>query len=91
MSQEPKFRFFLIPGSKDAPWDPEIHGTEIDATEEDLGESAEVFWVPGTYRYVFGASGSCYTFGVPEPLSATYPSMDVLKGIHAFLSVAHDE
>lgn len=86
-----KRRFFAIPGNGSEEWDPELHGQEIDPDDMDSGVVAEVSWTPGEYSYNFGASGGDYIFTVPESLSQTYPSKNVLRGIHEFLKVVHDE
>jgi len=84
-----QYRYFTIPGSNKALWDPEVHGKEVGEDEfglEPYDECTEICWEPGVYHYTSGCGGQGYTIHCPEGPSVTQPQQEVLRGFHAFLS-----
>jgi hypothetical protein len=88
------YRGFTIPGNGCTEWDDEIHGKEVidaDDPRAGSGDFGVVDWKPGYYTFSIGSCGASLDFSVPEPSFQPHPQQCVLRGIHEFLKVAHDE
>jgi hypothetical protein len=91
-----EWRGFTIPGGRDSEWNPEIHGVEVHDDEGDSegvaeGDCAVISWRPGEYVFSCGSGGASIDVRVPEPVVATRPSQDVLRGFHELLKFVYDE
>ena len=83
------YKYYSIPGNAAEAWDPEVHGKPMH--EDDVGgDYTDIMWRPGEYSL---STGSCeeYKLLVPGEARATEADADVLRGLHALLSIARPD
>jgi hypothetical protein len=83
------FKFYSIPGSAAEAWNPEVHGKPMH--EDDVGgEYTDIMWRPSEYRI---STCSCeeYMLHVPGEVAVSEADVDVLRGLHALLSIARPD
>jgi len=80
------YKYYSIPGSAAEAWNPEVHGKPMH--EDDVGgEHTDVTWRPGEYS-ISVASCAEYVLRVPGETVDHEANVDVLRGLHALLSIA---